>query len=116
MDGLIIKKFWLNKILAGDKTWEIRGSRTHKRGEIYLIQSGSGTIVGKGSLVDCKGPLSVEELKETYPLHQIEDLSIVKYQKVYAWVLKDAERIEEVPYVHPQGAVIWVKNLEVSYG
>lgn len=47
MDGLIIKEKWLRLILSGLKSWEIRGSRTKKRGTIYLIQSGSSHIMGQ---------------------------------------------------------------------
>ena len=41
MDALIIRQPWLGLILSGKKTWEIRGSRTNKRGPIALIESGS---------------------------------------------------------------------------
>ena len=61
MGCLIIKKEHLDKILNGEKTWEIRGSKTHKRGKIGLIQSGSGTIVGECELIDCTDELSKEE-------------------------------------------------------
>ena len=53
MDGLIIKEKWLRLILSGLKSWEIRGSRTKKRGTIYLIQSGSSHIMGQVDIVDC---------------------------------------------------------------
>lgn len=33
MYGLIIKKQWLDKILAGEKILEIRGSKTNRLGE-----------------------------------------------------------------------------------
>lgn len=46
MDALIIKKQFLDKIFSGKKTWELRGSRTHKRGRIALIESGSGPCYG----------------------------------------------------------------------
>lgn len=42
MDGLIIKKKWLDLILSGKKTLEIRGCSTKKTGvPIYLLESGS---------------------------------------------------------------------------
>ena len=44
--GLIIKKKWLDKIFAKKKVWEIRSSPTNIRGRIFLIQSGSGMVVG----------------------------------------------------------------------
>lgn len=39
MQGLITKPMWADMILSGAKTWEIRGSRTHKRGTIGIIKS-----------------------------------------------------------------------------
>jgi len=43
MHALVIRPQWIEKILAGKKTWEIRGSRTAIRGIIGLIPSGSGS-------------------------------------------------------------------------
>ena len=62
LDALLIRKEWLDRILAGKKIWEIRGSRTQKRGLIALVQSQSGTVVGSAELVDCLGPLTLDEL------------------------------------------------------
>src|SRR5882724_4942048 len=55
--ALIIREEPLSKILAGTKTWEIRGSATKRRGRIALIQSKSGLVVGTCDLVDVVGPL-----------------------------------------------------------
>jgi hypothetical protein len=41
MRGLIIRSSWVEMILAGKKTWEIRGRYTHVRGKIALIRAGS---------------------------------------------------------------------------
>jgi hypothetical protein len=41
LSGLLIRSPYVDWILAGSKTWEIRGSSTAKRGRIALIQSGS---------------------------------------------------------------------------
>lgn len=47
MYGLIIKKKWLDLIMSGQKTLEIRGSRTSHAGEeIALLESGSQKIRG----------------------------------------------------------------------
>ena len=53
MKALIVKKLWIDYILDGNKVWEIRGSNTKIRGEIELIQSGTGLVVGKCNLIDC---------------------------------------------------------------
>lgn len=37
MDGLIIKKKWLDLILSNKKTLEIRGNDTHKTVGRYLL-------------------------------------------------------------------------------
>ena len=52
MNGLIIKPEWIDKILSGKKTWEIRGNKTKIRGKIALIQSGTSEIYGTCELVD----------------------------------------------------------------
>jgi hypothetical protein len=41
--ALVIRPYWIDLILKGKKTWEIRGSKTAIRGTITLIPSGSGT-------------------------------------------------------------------------
>lgn len=114
--GLLIRQPWIDLILSGDKTWEIRGSKTKIRGTIGLIQSQSGLVVGIADLVGCTPALTVEDMIKSRKLHCIMDLfsdNEMPYGgRPYAWILLNAKRFEKpVPYVHPQGAVIWV-NLE----
>lgn len=112
MKGLIIKKKWLDLILEGAKTWEIRGASTRVRGKIALIESGTGLIVGEAQLTDVVGPLSKKDLLSSIDRHCVPRQSIVKgirYKNPHAWVLEGAKRFKEPkPYSHPQGAVIWV--------
>lgn len=114
-DGLIVKGFWLNKIFDNGKSWEIRGSRTNKRGAIRLIESGSREIKGKANLTECI-KLTKELYEKNRERHQIPaEYESLPYKQPYAWVIKDADRYKEpIPYKHPQGAVIWVKALEES--
>lgn len=63
MNGLLIKKNPLDMILAGRKSWEIRGSATRLRGPVALIESGSGTVVGTCELTNVVGPLSLRQLQ-----------------------------------------------------
>ena len=52
--ALVVKRRWLDNILAGRKTWEIRGGPTTKRGWIHFAQSGStGKLMGRARLVGC---------------------------------------------------------------
>ncbi len=108
MKGLIIKKPWIDYILEGKKIWEIRGSKTNIRGEIELIQSGSGLVVGRCEIVDCI-PLSLETYKASTDKHQISDTAILPYKQTYAWVVKNAQRyVQPRKYKHLNGAIIWV--------
>jgi hypothetical protein len=111
MHGLIIKQEPLDLILSGQKDWELRGSRTNIDGTIALIQSGSGTIVGRAELDGVLGPLSLGELRANAKHLGYTPAEIFKYYpKTYAWVLKNAKRLKRpISYRHPQGAVIWVK-------
>ena len=112
MRGLVIKEPWISYILAGDKTWEIRGRRTNRRGRIALIRSGSGMIVGVCDLVGVRGPLSKEELLENIDKHRIPRSTIergLEYDKPHAWVLENARALDPpIAYQHRRGAVIWV--------
>lgn len=111
--GLLIKQQWIDKILQGLKTWEIRGRRTNIRGDIALIRSGSGCIVGTCKLIDVIGPLTLPDLLNNIDKHCISEELLRKglpYKNTFAWVMKNVRCIRKpIPYKHPRGAVIWVK-------
>jgi len=107
--GLPVKKPFVDKILAGTKTWEIRSRATAKRGSIALIESGSGLIVGICDVVGVEGPLTLELLRRNVRRAGFV-AGELKYDTTYAWVLENARRLREpVPYRHPPGAVVWVR-------
>jgi hypothetical protein len=113
MKGLVIRSPWIELILDGRKTWELRGQRTQTRGRIALIRKGSGTVVGHCDVVGVVGPLNRADLLSSTRRHRVEsrDLPTVlaRYRKVYAWVLSAPNRLKRpVQYRHPSGAVIWV--------
>ena len=93
--GLVIKSPWIDKILNGEKTWEIRGSNSNIRGKIALIKSGSGEILGTCELVDSIGPLSIGDLTENVDKHGVVNVMIEQmYEKSYAWVVESPQIIE----------------------
>jgi hypothetical protein len=109
--ALVVRKPWIDLILAGEKTWEIRGSNTAVRGRVGLIESGTGTVVGECDIV-ASIPQNTPSLIRHCLKHRISrgDCYNVRYASPHAWVLENAVRYETpVPYDHPQGAVIWVK-------
>jgi|SRR5579872_1381048 len=112
LDGLLIRSPFIDLILKGSKTWEMRGSRTTKRGRIALIKSGTGTVVGVVDLVDVVGPLKRSELaanasKAGFERH--ERVTEMPYDRTFAWVVRNPQRLKKpVPYKHPYGAIIWV--------
>ena len=115
MKGLLIKSPWIEKILEGKKTWEIRGTNTRIRGTIALIRSGSSLVVGTCELVNVVGPLSLSDFRKTTKNHCVKPSAVGKhlpYKETYAWVLSNVKPLREpVPYKHPRGAVIWVNLL-----
>lgn len=111
--GLYIKKPWTDLILAGEKTWEVRGFATKIRGEIYIIESKSSIIVGKCELVDVV-QLNQKLFNENLIKHQVREKTFeqLPYAKVYAWVLTKVQKINPpIPFKPKPGAIIWV-NLE----
>lgn len=117
LKGLLIRQPWVDMILSGKKTWELRGSNTATRGRITIIESGSGTVVGTSELVDVVGPLSMDDLRRNIGKHCVPRSQLgsdLPYRRTHAWVLGRARRLPQpVPYDHPRGAVIWV-NLPAS--
>jgi hypothetical protein len=110
--ALVVRQPHIDRILAGSKTWEIRGSSTAVREAIGLIQSGSGQIVGTCEVVDVVGPLSLAELKQNAKKAGFapSEFTSLPYRKTYAWVLNGARRLRRPrSYRHPSGAVIWVR-------
>ena len=108
MKALIIKQPWIDYILEGKKTWEIRGCKTNIRGQIELIQSSSGLVVGSCNIIDCK-ELTLNDYSNNIGKHNITKTESLPYKRTYAWIIANAVRYEEPrKYTHPQGAIIWV--------
>lgn len=72
MDGLIIKKKWLDLIVNGKKTIEIRGSDTKNEGEkIYLLESGTHKIVAT-AVISATYPISCSDWSEEREEHCVD--------------------------------------------
>ena len=110
--ALVIASPHIDRILAGEKTWEMRARNCHIRGPIGLIKKGSGKVVGLAEIIDVFGPLSPAEMLANQDKHRITpqrlaDPSVAKWN--WAWVLSNVKALgSPVPYVHPNGAQSWV--------
>lgn len=114
--ALLIRRPWIDMILDGQKTWEIRGARTSVRGQIGLIASRSGTVIGVCDLVQCVGPLTAAEFRSNAKKAGMRpsEATLGYYRETFAWVMTKPHYLKRpVPYQHPPGAVIWVR-LEVA--
>jgi hypothetical protein len=109
MKGLIIRSPWIDDILDGRKTWEIRGSNLTIRGPIELIRSKSGLVVGSCEIVGCI-ELTLMSYQANQSCHLATDLDCLPYRKTYAWVIQNPVRYRHPRrYDHPNGAVVWVR-------
>lgn len=110
--GLIIDQPWIGKILRGEKTWEMRSTRTSIRGPVALIEKGSGTVVGVASILDSLGPLSLQDISENLKAHRVgpEIYTQSDYKWNHAWALGEVIPLSHpIKYRHKSGAVIWVE-------
>jgi hypothetical protein len=115
MKALVIDVPWINLILDGSKTWEMRSIQTKLRGQFGLIRKGSGMVWGVASLSDCGEAMEANELIRHFDKHRIPEQMIrtgevAKWNR--PWKLTSVRKLAKpVPYKHKPGAVTWV-NLE----
>lgn len=111
--GLVIADPWIDLVLDGSKTWEMRTTRTSHRGWVALIRCGSGTVVGVVQIVDCGNPITKKsEWLATCKYHHgsraaIRSNPLSRWN--IPWHLENVRRLRHpVPYKHKRGAVSWV--------
>jgi hypothetical protein len=98
MRCLKIDEKWVNLILNGSKTWEIRRRNTNIGEQIALGNKEKKYVVGYAKIVDSI-EMTLEELKKNDDKHQANDF-LDKYANgrstLVAWVLEDIE-VEPTP-------------------
>lgn len=82
--GLIIREPWIDMILSGEKTWEMRSSNTTFRGWFGLIREGTGTVAGVAQLIGVSGPLKISELIANIDRHRVPARAI-RSEDVSSW-------------------------------
>ena len=93
--GLVIDGPWIRKILAGEKTWEIRSKANSKVGRIALCEKG-GPIVATATI----GP-SIDftdgQFDRHFNNHRVsaeQPRAFYGDRPVYAWPLSDVRKID----------------------
>jgi hypothetical protein len=111
--GLIIRPPYIDYILSGRKTWEMRSTVIRMRETIALIRKGSKRIEGIVDLVDCLGPFTYDQMLANQSNHMIStsDLANPKFAMWnHAWVLNNVRPLRNpVPYTHVSGQQQWVR-------
>ena len=93
MRCLKINDKWIDLILSGNKTWEIRARNTLIRERIALGNTKTKRIVGYATLVDSV-EMTIKQLKKRGDKHQANDF-LDEYAKgkktLFAWILEDVQ-------------------------
>ena len=107
--GLVIAAPWIDKILDGEKTWEIRSRRNSRVGMIALCRKG-GPIVGT-CVIGESIPLPRERFARHFARHRVSAAALEAFYRdrpVFAWPLSEVRRIDPpIAYKHPSGGS-WV--------
>jgi len=115
MKCLKIKDKWIELILSGQKTWEIRRTNTNIRGRIALGNTKTKQVEGYADLID-SFEMTVKELKKHNDKHRANEFpeGYAKETKtLFVWVLKDVEKeLEPYPYSFSTGSWCKAERLE----
>jgi hypothetical protein len=111
MRCLKIDDDWVNSILSGKKTWEIRTRNTNIRERIALGNTKTKCYVGYATIVDSV-EMTVAEMSKHNDMHQANDF-LRQYAKnretLFAWILKDIEN-EPNPKLYTFSTGSWCKT------
>jgi hypothetical protein len=117
--ALIVHAHWLNLILDGTKTWEIRGGNTTKRERIALATTKPYVLLGDVEIVKSTN-ISHEEFQAHVDLHCVPKKQhadvIGRYKQIYAWHVRFPRRYATpIGYKYSPGQVKWIKLHEQQH-
>ena len=104
---MILQEPWLKKILAGEKTMELR-SRRARHGLVWLAKG--NTIYGKAEIANC-GVLTRERFLELQQMHCVSGTEL-PYQKTltYGLELRQVQPLQlPVTFCRLRGSIGWAK-------
>jgi hypothetical protein len=117
MHCLKIEDKWVNLIMNGKKTWEIRRTNTKIRERIALGNTKTKCCVGYATIVDSI-EMSLVELKKHNNKHQANGF-LDEYAKgkkfLFTWILNDIKlEVKPKPYSYSTGS--WCNLQQVVKG
>ena len=99
---LVMKRYWMDLLLRGDKTLEIRNRRL-KPGLYFLGHKGQvygSVVVGEGFRIS-----TAEEWNALRPQHRVPEKSL-PYKNTFGLPVRRHETLTKtLPYQHPRGAI-----------
>ena len=99
---LVLRYEWLEQILGGDKTLEIRGARLHE-GDCWL--GCRGTVYAKAYIGKALPIETTEEWAALRPQHCVPSPDL-PYKRTWALPLCSVSRLRhQAPYEHRRGAI-----------
>lgn len=112
MKAIIVRSPWIDQILSGKKTWEMRSTRTTYRGLVGLIRKGTGLVVGAARLVASPPPIDAKTFELNQARHGIPDhmwQKVFEARWIYPWVLEGSYGLTTpIAAGQRRGQVIWV--------
>ena len=103
---LILRQEWLERILDGTKTLEIRGARL-REGDVWL--GSQRTISGKARLGPAVPIRTEQEWATLRPQHLVAD-PVLPYKTTWGLPIQSVTRLRDaVPFLHRRGAIGIVK-------
>ena len=101
---MVLRQPWLNAILDGTKTMEIR-CRKHRAGRVWL--GSGGTIHGRVRIMDAV-QLSEEDFRARSAEHQWPTDAELPYENLWGLLLVEIEKVDPpLPYWRPPSAIGW---------
>lgn len=118
MLGLTMIKDYLDEILDGKKTFDVRSYPTSTRGVIALIDSKSMKVYGSVELINCR-EITVEDYISWHKSGKFKNMLFLadKNKKYYAYDFKNPQRVVR-PFKIDAIKHTWVKlndDIDFSY-
>ena len=110
--ALKVNQHWVQLLLDGSKTWEVRSYNTKVRGRVALASTESKLLHGDVEIVDCT-EIPRRAFAEYVHKHRVADAKtiamVLKYKAIFAWhVASPRTYVNPTPFPNPTGAVIFV--------